>query len=122
MKKKKEGLKKNRSLPKNSEERQRGTERTISALKKNLQVFRLGNILMMVIPEQILLKWDNVTFSRGALSRLFFASNCIALDICSYLSEIGDAFRGLIARFYSTHKAIHDFNFPRICFLVQLVD
>lgn len=53
MKKKKEGLKKNRSLPKNSEERQRGTERTISALKKNLQVFRLGNILMMVIPEQI---------------------------------------------------------------------
>lgn len=69
-----------------------------------------------------LLKWDNVTFSRGALSRLFFASNCIALDVCSYLSEIGDAFRGLIARFYSTHKAIHDFNFPRICFLVQLVD
>lgn len=122
MKKKKEGLKKNRSLPKNSEERQRGTERTISALKKNLQVFRLGNILMMVIPEQILLKWDNVTFSRGALSRLFFASNCIALDVCSYLSEIGDAFRGLIARFYSTHKAIHDFKFPRICFLVQLVD
>ncbi|WP_438827337.1 DUF6261 family protein [Streptococcus suis] len=69
-----------------------------------------------------LLKWDNVTFSRGALSHLFFASNCIALDVCSYLSEIGDAFRGLIARFYSTHKAIHDFNFPRICFLVQLVD
>ena len=80
------------------------------------------NLPMTESAERSLLKWDNVTFSRGALSRLFFASNCIALDVCSYLSEIGDAFRGLIARFYSTHKAIHDFNFPRICFLVQLVD
>ena len=93
---------------------------------KNMQakiIYSTSFILpMMESAGRSLLKWDNVTFSRGALSRLFFASNCIALDVCSYLSEIGDAFRGLIARFYSTHKAIHDFNFPRICFLVQLVD
>ena len=106
-----------------------GESNSIVNQKKILEEYASKNNLltsyilqMTESAERSLLKWDNVTFSRSALSRLFFASNCIALNVCSYLSEIGDAFRGLIARFYSTHKAIYDFNFPRICFLVQLVD
>ena len=80
-----------------------GESNSIVNQKKILEEYASKNNLltsyilqMTESAERSLLKWDNVTFSRSALSRLFFASNCIALNVCSYLSEIGDAFRGLM--------------------------
>ena len=46
----------------------------------------------------------------------------IALYVCSYLSEIGDTFSRLIACVNSAYKAIHDFDFSGIRFLIQFVN
>ena len=46
----------------------------------------------------------------------------ITLYVGSYLSEIGDAFGRLVACINSADKAIKDFDFAGVRFLIQFVD
>lgn len=46
----------------------------------------------------------------------------ITLYVGSYLSEIGDTFGGLVACINSADKAIKDFDFAGVRFLIQFVD
>ena len=46
----------------------------------------------------------------------------ITLYVGSYLSEIGDTFGRLVARINSADKAIKDFDFAGVRFLIQFVN
>ena len=46
----------------------------------------------------------------------------ITLYVGSYLSEIGDTFGGLVACINSADKAIKDFDFTGVRFLIQFVN
>ena len=46
----------------------------------------------------------------------------ITLYVGSYLSEIGDTFGGLVACINSADKAIKDFDFAGVRFLIQFVN